>query len=199
MTTQFLTIRQKVTGFYKEKGSKFFAFAYPVAGLESIEAHLKALQKEHHQARHHCYAYCLGPKGSEYRVHDAGEPKHSAGDPILGQIKSFEITNVLVVVIRYFGGTKLGVGGLIQAYKESARLALDKAEIMVKELHETWVLSFAYPDMNAVMRVVKECQLTVISQELEECCIMELEVPLSKTNVVGEMLGRLHRVTQIVK
>ena len=165
MITKYRTLSAPTTGFYKEKGSKFYAYAYPVSHTEHIQTYLTQLRKEHHQARHHCYAYVLQADGSEYRTQDDGEPKHSAGDPILGQIRSQNLTYALVVVIRYFGGTKLGMGGLIQAYKEAARLALEPAPIVEKELTEIWTLQFDFQQLNLVMRLVKELGLTIIGQQ----------------------------------
>lgn len=194
MIQRYRTIAAESQGAYKDKGSKFLAYAYPVQDLDGVQTHLQALRKEHHQARHHCYAYLLGPEGAEFRTNDAGEPRHSAGDPILGQIRSLNITNILVVVVRYFGGTKLGMGGLIQAYKEAANRALSAGYIVEKEICEQWILFFEYPDMNEVMRLVKELALKVIKQEFHETCRLEIEVPVVKHQQVKSRVEQLPKV-----
>ncbi|PLX14682.1 MAG: YigZ family protein, partial [Marinilabiliales bacterium] len=131
---QYLTISKPSEGLFKDRGSKFLAFAYPVSSEEEIKAFQEQLRSDYHDARHHCYAYMLGPKKENYRANDDGEPSSTAGKPILGQIRSFDLTNILIVVIRYFGGTKLGVGGLINAYKTAAEEALKNAKIIRKTL-----------------------------------------------------------------
>lgn len=176
MQDTYRTIAQPTESIYKEKGSKFLAFAYPVYSEEEIKEHLTELRKKYFDARHHCYAYVLGADKSRYRANDDGEPNHSAGDPILGQIRSAELSNVLVVVVRYFGGTKLGVSGLINAYKTSTADALAEATIIEK--HETAFLKihFAYPQMNDVMSLVKEYNLDVRKQEFELDCKLTIEI-----------------------
>jgi uncharacterized YigZ family protein len=176
MEDTYRTIAAPAEGLYKEKGSKFIALAYPVYSEEEVKEILAGLRKQYYDARHHCYAYSLGADKSRYRANDDGEPNHSAGDPILGQIRSADLSNVLVVVIRYFGGTKLGVSGLIQAYKTAASEALASATI--EERHETALLQvyFAYPQMNDVMSLVKEYELGVKEQHFELDCRLTLEV-----------------------
>ena len=161
---------------YKEKGSKFFGYAFPVKTEAEVKNHLDDLKKEHHTARHWCYAYQLGTEKIVYRVNDDGEPNNSAGMPIYGQIQSFELTNILVVVVRYFGGTKLGVGGLIQAYKAAAQLALESSSIIKRTIDKRIELKFEYKNMNKVMRLIKEHDLRIESQTMELDCTITLLV-----------------------
>ncbi len=177
-TFSYLTIQAPSRGNFREKGSKFLAFAYPVSSDDEVKRHLKALKKEYFDARHHGYAYVLGPGQEKYRSFDDGEPKHSTGDPILGQIRSRNLTNVLIVVVRYFGGIKLGVGGLISAYKTAAEEALVNATIVKKEVTEYCELLFAYEATSDVMRVVKEFDLEIVKQDFTAGCTMEVGVKL---------------------
>ena len=174
----FRTISGRAEGFYKEKGSKFIAYAIPVEKEEQIKEELDKLKKEYFDARHHCYAWMLGPDKKRFRAADDGEPAHSAGDPILGQIRSKEITNVLVVVVRYFGGTKLGVGGLITAYKTAANDALDKAVIIEKDIHQSITIAFDYIATPEIMKLIKDFDLTIKEQSFEIRCTMILEYKL---------------------
>jgi uncharacterized YigZ family protein len=164
----YKTISGPSTGSYREKGSKFLAFAFPVADEEEIRNHLVQLRKEYFDARHHCYAWILGADKSKFRANDDGEPGHSAGDPILGQIRSKDLTNVLMVVVRYFGGIKLGVGGLIHAYRTAATNALSQAEIVVKEVMTELTIDYDYSCSPDMMRLVKEFDLTILEQSFEE-------------------------------
>ncbi len=161
---------------FKEKGSKFFGYAFPVSSEEEIKEHLENLKKLHHSARHFCYAWQLGKNYETYRANDDGEPSNSAGMPIYGQLQSFGITNCLVVVVRYFGGTKLGVGGLVQAYKTTAQMALETSKIIEKTIDETFYLKFEYPEMNTVMRIIKDEEINIISQQMELSCAIEISV-----------------------
>jgi uncharacterized YigZ family protein len=172
----YRTIESPAESLYKEKGSKFIAIAYPVYTEEEVKELLAELRKKYYDARHHCYAYILGADKARFRANDDGEPNHSAGDPILGQIRSADLSNVLVVVIRYFGGTKLGVSGLINAYKTATADAIAQAAIIEK--HETTLLEahYAYPQMNDVMSLVKEYDLQVKDQKFELDCRLTLEV-----------------------
>ncbi len=172
------TISAPTEGLYKEKGSKFLAFAYPVQSEEEIRDHLQKLKKTYFDARHHCYAWMLGPDKKHFRANDDGEPNHSAGDPILGQIRSRNITNVLVVVVRYFGGVKLGVGGLITAYKMAAEDALSKANIVEREVESLLRFDFDYNHTPDVMRLIKEFDLRLLRQDFQEACTMEIIVHL---------------------
>ncbi|RAK20209.1 putative YigZ family protein [Flavobacterium aquaticum] len=165
----------------KEKNSKFFGYAFPVTSEEEIKEILERLRKEHFSARHWCYAYQIGTEKIQYRANDDGEPNNSAGMPIYGQIQSFEVTNVLVVVVRYFGGVKLGVGGLISAYKTAAQMALENATIVEKTINKHFIISFGYAHMNKVMRIIKEKNLQIVSQKMEMDC--EIEISIRKKNV----------------
>jgi uncharacterized YigZ family protein len=172
------TIEKPAEGSYKEKGSKFLAFAYPVESEEEIREKLESLKKQYYDARHHCYAWVIGPDKKRYRAFDDGEPNHSAGDPILGQIRSKDLTNLLIVVVRYFGGTKLGVGGLISAYKTAAEDALKNAVPIEKEVFKEFRLHYPYSSTPEVMRMVKEFEITILHQDFLETCSMEGNVPL---------------------
>lgn len=162
---------------FKDRGSKFYGYAYPVGSEAAIKQHLEDLKAQHHQARHWCYAWQLGTTQPTYRYNDDGEPSNSAGAPIYGQIQSFELTDVLIVVVRYFGGTKLGVGGLINAYRSAARMALEEAQIITKTIKEELTLTFDYPKMNLVMRMIKEEQLEIIEQKMELNCLYKIAIP----------------------
>lgn len=166
---------------YKEKNSKFFGYAFPVCKEEEIKEHLDRLRKEHFSARHWCYAYQIGTEKIQYRANDDGEPNNSAGMPIYGQIQSFEVTNVMVVVVRYFGGVKLGVGGLISAYKTAAQMALENSEIVEQTINKFFTISFGYAHMNKVMRIIKEKNLQIVSQKMEMDC--EIQISIRKKNV----------------
>ncbi|MBI9042020.1 MAG: YigZ family protein [Lutibacter sp.] len=155
---------------YKEKGSKFIGFAFPVTSEDEVKIYIEELKKKHHSARHWCYAWQMGIEEIQYRANDDGEPNNSAGQPIYGQILSNEITNVLVVVVRYFGGTKLGVGGLISAYKTTAKLILDEAKIIEKTIDVHFQLNFEYVDMNKVMRIIKEHNIEILQQKMALNC-----------------------------
>lgn len=166
----FKTIGGATTGEYKEKGSKFLAHAYPVSTEEEITQRLAALKKQYYDARHHCYAYIIGLKSQQYRANDDGEPNHSAGDPILGQIRSYGLTNTLVVVVRYFGGTKLGVGGLISAYKMAADIALSQAKFLDIASETSFKLIFSYDETAAVERILSEFDITYEEKNYTERC-----------------------------
>jgi uncharacterized YigZ family protein len=165
---------------FKEKNSKFFGFAFPVTSEIEVKTHLENLKAEHFSARHWCYAYQIGTENIKFRANDDGEPSNSAGMPIYGQIQSFEITNVLVVVIRYFGGVKLGVGGLISAYKTSAQLTLNEANIIEKTIDKKFKITFDYKNMNKVMRIIKEKNIQIVHQKMELNC--EIEITTRKKN-----------------
>ena len=161
---------------FKDKNSKFFGYAFLVKSEDDIKSILESLKKQHHSARHWCYAYQLGTENISYRANDDGEPNNSAGMPIYGQIQSFAVTNVLVVVVRYFGGVKLGVGGLINAYKTTAQLALAESKIVTKTINIDYLIKFDYKNMNKVMRVIKEKQIKIVSQKLELDCQIHISV-----------------------
>ncbi|WP_422009246.1 YigZ family protein [Roseivirga pacifica] len=179
MLDSFLTITKTTEGFYKEKGSKFIAYAIPVEDEDEVKEQLEQLKKQYYDARHHCYAYILGADQSQFRANDDGEPNHSAGDPILGQIRSKEITNTLVVVVRYFGGTKLGVGGLINAYKTAAADALEQNQIVEKRITKKLRFSFPYEEMNEVMKLVKDFDLEIKKQDYQVACILVANIIVS--------------------
>ncbi|MDT8417657.1 MAG: YigZ family protein [Lutibacter sp.] len=161
---------------FKEKGSKFIGYVFPIEKEDEVKIHLDDLKKKHHAARHWCYAWQLGVEEKSYRVNDDGEPNNSAGNPIYGQILSKDITNILVVVVRYFGGTKLGVGGLINAYKTTAKLILDAAEIVDKTVNVSFQVTFEYQDMDKVMRIIKENNLEILDQKMNLNCVFLIEV-----------------------
>jgi len=190
----YTTIQSPTEGLYKEKGSKFIAFAFPVAGEEEVKEKIAKLKKEYSDARHHCFAFVLGADKSKYRAFDDGEPNHSAGDPILGQIRSKNLTNTLVVVVRYFGGVKLGVGGLITAYKLAAEDVLNKAVIIEQEVYQPIHLTYDYASTPEVMRLVKEFGIVISSQEFKERCELYGKIKLrdndafvAKIKLMGEM------------
>lgn len=195
----YLTISELSQGLYKEKGSKFLAFAYPVDSEEEVKKYLQELRKEYYDARHHCYAYILGLNPEYTRANDDGEPNHSAGTPILGQIRSRELRNVLVVVLRYFGGTKLGVSGLIHAYKTAAAEALDQAEIKEGILSTLLALSFAYPQMNAVMQLIKNYNLEILEQEMHLDCKMIIRVRNRLLPQIVEKVEKIENLRHEVK
>lgn len=180
---------------FKEKSSKFLGYAFPVASEEEIKAHLEEVKKAHFSARHWCYAWQLGyGTNQRYRANDDGEPNNTAGIPIYGQIQSFELTNILVIVVRYFGGIKLGVGGLVQAYKTTAQLTLQEAEIEEKLITEELCIRFDYPLMNKVMRVVKEQNLNITQQLLTENCELHLAIRQSDYFRMQELFENIYGV-----
>ncbi|MHC1707530.1 MAG: YigZ family protein [Bacteroidales bacterium] len=166
----YKTIAEKCAGVYREKASKFIALAYPVTTEDEVKEILKSVKKEYFDANHHCYAYFLGHDKDISRMNDDGEPSGTAGRPILGQIQSFDLTNTLVIVIRYFGGTKLGVSGLINAYKTSAREALSQASVLEKTVNDLFRVTFNYGHMNDVMRFIKDNHLTIMSTDFNLDC-----------------------------
>ena len=167
---------------FKDRNSKFFGYAFPIADESDINDALHSLKKLHHTARHFCYAWQLGVESIRYRANDDGEPSNSAGMPIYGQIQSYGLTNILIVSVRYFGGTKLGVGGLINAYRTSAKLAIEASEIVEKTIDVSFVLNFGYDMMSKVMKIIKENQLKIVNQKMEVDC--ELQISVRKSEVV---------------
>lgn len=182
------------TSLFKDRGSKFYAVAYPVATKDDIKECLDQLKKEHHLARHFCYAYRLGDRYEEYRANDDGEPSNSAGAPILGQIQAFDLTYVLVVVVRYFGGTKLGVGGLIQAYKTASQMTLSEARIIEKTIDLTFTINFKYDMLNKVMRIIKDNELKIVSQQDHLDCTMQLAIRQSHAQRIKSIFENLYPV-----
>ena len=184
-------------GLYKDNGSRFIALAYPVETEEEVKAIVAGLRKQYHDARHHCFAYRLGYKGNVFRSSDDGEPSGSAGRPILGQIDSAGLSDVLVVVVRYFGGIKLGIPGLIRAYKTSTADALAQAQV-VEKIAGVWLrLSFGYESMNAVMKVLKEMDLPQRAQDFGQQCSMEVRVRLSALDSFREKMGTTIKIEEI--
>lgn len=177
----YKTIRGPVEGdVFKDKGSKFIGYAYSVSNEAQIKNHIETLKESHYKARHWCYAWRLGVKKNTFRVNDDGEPNNSAGNPIYRQILSNELTNVLVVVVRYFGGTKLGVGGLINAYRSAASLVLEASQVVQRTIDVIFELKFEYADMNKVMRLVKERKIKVVNQEMNIQCEFKISVRLNE-------------------
>ncbi|MCL7762854.1 YigZ family protein [Polaribacter sp. Z014] len=179
---------------FKEKGSKFFGYAFPVLSEEDVKEHLEDLKKKHHSARHFCYAYQLGIEKIRFRANDDGEPNNSAGLPIYGQIQSFEVTNILIVSVRYFGGTKLGVGGLISAYKTSAQITLEAADILEKTINIYYKLTFEYDMMNAVQRIIKEKNIEITNQKLEMNCEYTISIRKKESESIYTIFDNLYKV-----
>jgi uncharacterized YigZ family protein len=181
---------------FKDKNSKFFCYAFPVNTEDAIKRHLEELKTQHHAARHWCYAYQLGTTQNtiKFRANDDGEPNNSAGMPIYGQIQSFDVTNILIVVVRYFGGVKLGVGGLINAYKTAAQLALEKGNIVTRTINVQFLISFDYKNMNKVMRIIKEKNLKIIDQKLELSCEIKISVRLKESKDIFTIFENLYEV-----
>ncbi|BAO55868.1 IMPACT family protein [Nonlabens marinus] len=179
---------------YKERGSKFYATAFPLTDESQVAEYIQPLRKKYQKANHHCYAWKLGATADNYRSNDDGEPSHSAGDPILSQINTLEMSDILVVVTRIFGGTKLGVGGLIQAYREAARQTLDEAEVVLRVITGNVQIFFEYPQMSQVMRFIDERQYTIKSQELTTSCQIDIAVPLSQIDAVVEELNKMYPI-----
>ncbi len=185
----YRTVEALSTGMYKEKGSKFIANVVPCYSEEEAKVFLEEWRKQHHQARHVCYAYRFGLYQDVFRANDDGEPNNSAGAPILGQIQSFDLSNVLIGVIRYFGGTKLGVGGLINAYRSAAKEALELATIIEKEVFEWIKLEFNYTDMPSIMSFIKQHNLQTSQQHFELNCELVLALPLAKKENIKQELA----------
>ena len=179
---------------FKEKGSKFFGYAFPVLSEEEVKVNLEELKKKHHSARHFCYAYQIGIEKPQYRANDDGEPNNSAGLPIYGQIQSFDVTNILIVSVRYFGGTKLGVGGLISAYKNSAQLAIEACEIIKKTINIKFKLIFDYELMNNVMRIIKEKKIQIIDQNLDLKCNYLISIRKKEAYSIYQIFNNMFKV-----
>jgi len=179
---------------FKDKNSKFYGYAFPVNTEEAIKSSLEFLRKKHYSARHFCYAWQLGVESVRYRANDDGEPSNSAGMPIYGQIQSFELTNILVVSVRYFGGTKLGVGGLINAYRSSAKLALESSIIEEKTIDIYFQLNFEYNLMSKVLRIIKENSININNQKLELNCELIISVRKSNSNKIFKIFDSLYKV-----
>ena len=187
-------IKSPATGLYKEKGSKFIAYAFPVYSENEVKEKQDEVRKLEHSARHHCYAYILHADKSVQRANDNGEPSSTAGKPILGQILSNDLTNILIIVVRYFGGVKLGIPGLIRSYKTAASETIINATIITKTIKEYYEVSFKYPQMNDVMRLVKEFDLEVISTDFRINCKLVFAAEKSKANSIVEMFKKNHKL-----
>lgn len=191
----YRTISKSAVGeLFKDKGSKFIGYAFPVEDEDQIKTLLEEVKKEHHSARHWCYAYQLGTETITYRANDDGEPNNSAGMPIYGQIQSFELTNVLVIVVRYYGGVKLGVGGLINAYKTGAQFALEASDIIEKTINKYFIIKFEYKNMSKVMRILKENQIEISKQTLKLNCLLEISVRKGNASKIFELFNQFYGV-----
>jgi len=187
-------VKSHTTGIYKEKGSKFIAYSYPVYSEQEVKERLEEVKKIEHSARHHCYAYIINPDKSLQRANDDGEPSSTAGKPILGQIQSNDLTNILIIVVRYFGGVKLGVPGLIRSYKTASAIAITDAEILTKTIKDQYKVSFKYPLMNNVMKLVKDFDLEVVNTDFQIDCNLIFAVPKSKADNVAETFKKNHEL-----
>jgi uncharacterized YigZ family protein len=187
----YKTINNSCTAQFKDRGSKFIAYAYPVNSESEIKEILSNLKKEHHTAVHHCYAFRLGADKQAYRVNDDGEPSGTAGKPIFGQIQSHDLTNILIVVVRYFGGTLLGVSGLINAYKTATVEAIKNAEIIEKQVQDVYEIVFDYLEMNNVMKIIKDNNLQILKQEMQEKCLIQLMVRKNDSIKIYEIFKKI--------
>ncbi|MEO1031088.1 MAG: YigZ family protein [Bacteroidota bacterium] len=184
----YKTITKQAQGaIFKDKGSKFYGYAFPIRDEAQIKMHVESIKKEHYSARHWCYAFQIGTETISYRVNDDGEPKSSAGMPIYGQIQSFGLTNVLIIVVRYYGGTKLGMGGLINAYRTAANQVLTTADIVERTINQSFRLHFEYKSMSKVMRLLKEHRIDIINQTLEHNCMLEISVRKGNSSKILEL------------
>ena len=191
MSDTYKTIIAPTEGIYKEKGSKFLSFAIPVSSADEVKEIVKNYRKEYYDSRHVCYAYMLGADRKEFRANDDGEPSGTAGRPILGQINSRELTNILVIVVRYFGGILLGTGGLVVAYKEATTDALDQAEVSEKTVDESISIVFDYVLMNEVMRIIKDTNAQISSQNFEDQCAMQLSIRKQDAGLLSAKLAKI--------
>ena len=190
----YKTILNPSEGSYKEKGSKFLAFAFPVMDEEVIKQHIQELRQKYYDARHHCYAWQIGLDENHYRANDDGEPSGTAGKPIHGQIRSHDVTNILIVVVRYFGGTKLGTSGLITAYKSASTDALANAILVDRTVDDHFNLNFSYAVMNDIMKIIKEEEPNIISQKFDMSCSMQLSVRASKSK---SLISRFENIESV--
>jgi len=194
---QYKTIKEASEGFFKDRSSKFYAFAFPVKTEDDIAEFRAKIRKEYYDARHHVYAYRLGADLKTFRASDDGEPSNSSGPPILGKIRSYELTDILIIVVRYFGGTKLGIPGLINAYGTAAEEAIKNAKIITKTITKQLKIKFEYPQMNEVMRVIKDNDLKIAKQDFQISCEIVLDVPLSKFERYLETFKKNHKLEVI--
>ena len=193
-TDSYKTIEEKSEGYFKDKGSKFYSFAYPLHSEEEVKGIIATLKKEHHSARHHCYAWQLGTETFRTRANDDGEPSSTAGKPILGQIQSYGVTNILIVVVRYFGGTLLGVSGLINAYRNAASNALNNAAIIEKTIEIRFEIDFTYNELNPVMHIIKQENYSIESTDFKESCSLVFSVRKSESEKAKSIFNDLYKV-----
>ena len=192
MIDEYKTITSQIgEGYYTEKRSKFLAFAHHVNSIDEVKGIVAEYRKKYYDARHVCYAYMLGPERKEFRANDDGEPSSTAGKPILGQINSNELTDILIVVVRYYGGVNLGTSGLIVAYREAAADAVAHSEIVIQQVEEIITYSFSYPMMNDVMRIVKEMNPRIVSQTYDNTCEIQLAIRKSEAEILRNRLHKL--------
>lgn len=191
----YLTIKSSSSGLYKEKGSRFLSFAFPVVHQDEVKPIIEGIRKDYHDARHHCYAYMIGIDRVNWRINDDGEPSGTAGRPILGQINSSGLTNILIVVTRYFGGTLLGVSGLINAYKSAAADAIGNAEIIEKTLHEYYAIDFPYISMNDIMKIMKEEDIHQSEQSFGLECSIIIDFRVNAREKIMRRLSRVEGLT----
>ena len=191
---QYKTIKERSKGFFKDKSSKFYGLAFHVKSEEEIKEIRESVRKEYHDARHHVYAYRLGSDMKIFRASDDGEPSNSSGPPILGKIRSFELTDILIIVVRYFGGTKLGIPGLINAYGTAAEEAIKNAKIIIKTVTKELTINFEYPQMNDVMRIIKDNDLTILEQDFQLSCKIVLDIPESSFERILKTVQNNHKL-----
>ncbi len=199
IVTTYNTLESLSEGLFKEKGSKFIAYAVACYSEEEAKNILEGWRKKHPQSRHLCYAYRLGAEGNVFRMNDDGEPTNSAGAPILGQLQSYQLTNALIGVVRYFGGVKLGVGGLVSAYRSAAKEAIENGSIITQEIVEWLELSFRYEQMPQIMNFIKKQALVITAQQFEEDCSLSLRVPLALVDFITNELTRFEGLTVTTK
>ena len=197
MDDSYKTIEEIAEGYITERKSKFISYVIPVKTEDEVKEILDEYRKKYYNARHVCWAYMLGETREEYRANDDGEPSGTAGRPILGQINSFELTNVLILVVRYFGGTLLGTGGLIKAYKEAAAAAIENARIVERTIDDTYVLHFDYPLLNDVMRILHQFEESSWTQNFTETCEMEVTIRQSQSEALFNSLSKIYGVTVV--
>ncbi|MCF6358933.1 MAG: YigZ family protein [Draconibacterium sp.] len=194
ISDSFNKIEKESKGYFKDKGSKFYSFAFPLQNEEKVKDIIAGLKKKHHGARHFCYAWRLGTENIRFRANDDGEPSSTAGKPILGQLQSFDITNILIVVVRYFGGTLLGVSGLINAYKNAAIDVLKNAKILIKVIETRYKVSFTYNEMNEVMHLIKQENYTIVNTDFMENCSLIFSVRKSESENAKRLFNELYKV-----
>jgi uncharacterized YigZ family protein len=195
----YKTIEKKSQGYFKDKGSKFYSFAFPVKNEIEIKEIISGLKKEHHSARHHCFAWRLGAEDIRFRANDDGEPSSTAGKPILGQLQSFGVSNILLVVVRYFGGTLLGVSGLIKAYRNASADALQNAEIKTKLIEQQYDIHFTYNKLNEVMHILKQKKINILTTDFAEDCKLSFSVRKSEAEKAKQIFTNLYGVDIIKK